>query len=130
MADHVANRNAHTKLNLPLRRHHDRRCPHRLLNGERAYDGVDGALKLDDETVAHSAHELPFAFRDTWIDDIAPDRGESGVRAPFIRSHQPRVTDDVGAQDDSRSIFKTVCAHRPCISLNLLPNCSPATSPY
>src|SRR5262249_14344575 len=119
MPDHVANRYAHTKLDLPLRRGLDRRRPHRVLNGERAYDGVDGTAKLDDETVAHPPYQPSLAFLNARVDDVAPDRRESGVRTLFIRAHQPRIADNICTQDDSNSIFNSGCAHRPSVSRSI-----------
>src|SRR5436190_12543655 len=85
VADHVADSDAHPKLDLPLRWGLDHGRPHRLLNGERACNGVRGTLKLNDETVAHSAHEPPPACLDPRVDHVAPNRGEGGVRSLFIR---------------------------------------------
>src|SRR5205814_8123857 len=122
VADLVAESDAHPKPDLPLRWGLDHGRPHRLLNGERACNGVRGTLKLNDETVAHSAHEPPPACLDPRVDHVAPNRGEGGVRSLFIRSHQPRIADNVGAQHDSKSVFDSGCTHLPCISpLKVLP---------
>ena len=42
---------------------------------------------------------------DLRIDEITPDRSESRQGALLVDSHQPRVADDIGTQDDGKPML-------------------------
>ena len=72
---------------------------HRVLQFDRAADGVDHAAELDDRTVAGALDDAPVMHGDGRIDQVAAQRPQSRQDAILVRARQPAVTHDVGSQD-------------------------------
>ena len=47
---------------------------HRTLDLDRAADGIDDAVELDQQAVAHRAHDAAPVLADLRVDEIAADR--------------------------------------------------------
>jgi hypothetical protein len=66
------------------------------LNG--AANCIDYAAELDQSSVTSALHDAPVMDRDSWIDQIAPERPKPRKRTIFICSREPAISDDVGHQ--------------------------------
>jgi hypothetical protein len=97
--DHVAEIDADAQLDAALRR--DTRVPlgHHLLHLDRAAHRIDNAGKFHQQAVAGGLDDAAAVLVDQRIDQFSSVALESGERSFLINAHQPRISDDIGAED-------------------------------
>jgi len=84
---------------------HDFRCGaafapgHPVLHGHRAGDGIDGAGKLGQETVARGLDDASIMVGDGGIDDFTPHGLQRLQRSDFVGSHQTAIASDISRQN-------------------------------
>ena len=99
LLDHVAEVNAHAKLDASVRWRAGVALNHCALDFDRAAHGVDHAAKFDDEAVARSLDDSAVMDGDCRIDEIAAQRPEPCQRPIFVRAREAAEVDDVAGQD-------------------------------
>src|SRR5262245_34098376 len=70
----------------------------RVLNRDRALDGINGTGKIGDHTVAGTAENPPAMSRDMLVENGAAG-GQPAQGAELVLSHQPAVACDIGGED-------------------------------
>src|SRR5215813_10043692 len=72
---------------------------HPLLHNDGAAHGIDDRGELDQHAVASGLEDASAVLVDQRIDQLTPVSLEKGEGFFLVRSHQPRIADDIGAQD-------------------------------
>src|SRR6516165_8993255 len=72
---------------------------HPPLHDDRATHRIDDRGELDQHAVAGGLKDAPAVLIDQRVDQFTPVRLESGERLFLVRPHQPRIFDDIGAED-------------------------------
>jgi hypothetical protein len=72
---------------------------HSLLDDDGAAHGIDDRSELDQNAVAGGFEDAATVLGDQWIDQLAPIAFEDGEGTLFVRTHQPRISGNVGAED-------------------------------
>ena len=72
---------------------------HPLLHDDGAAHGVDDRGELDQHAVAGGLDDASAVLVDQRIDQFTPMALEDGERPFLVRAHQPRIPDDIGAED-------------------------------
>ena len=96
IGDDIAEIDPNAKLYPPIGRH----CQlfwHSALDLDRALDGIDDAAELDQKPIAHRAYDAAAVSVDADINQISADPVERCQRTFFVRPHQSRIADDIGA---------------------------------
>jgi hypothetical protein len=74
--------------------------------GDGATHGLDNALELDEQPVAHPSDDMPTEFGDLRLDDFGPQEGQSGEAFRFISRQGAAIP---GEQDCRKSALDTPC---------------------
>ena len=86
-----------------------------VLPRDGAGNGVDGAGKCNEKTVASAPDELAAMAGDKWINDSAAQRLQLVERTNFIVGHEPRIAHNVGGQHGRQTAGDiVVCGALPC----------------
>src|SRR5215471_10223232 len=70
-----------------------------LLHDDGAAHGIDHRSELDQHAVASGLEDASTVLVDQRIDQFTPMALENGERLFLVRAHQPRIFDDIGAED-------------------------------
>jgi hypothetical protein len=84
---------------------------HSLLEDDGTAHSVDDRGELDQNAVAGGLEDTPAVLGDQWIDELAPIAFENGEGSFLIRTHQPRIPGNVGAEDGRQSPFNAFFRH-------------------
>jgi hypothetical protein len=72
---------------------------HPLLHHDGTAHGIDNRCELDQHAVAGGLEDASAVLVDQRIDQFTPMALENGERPFLVRAHQPRIADDIGAED-------------------------------
>ncbi len=72
---------------------------HPPLHNDGAAHGIDDRGELDQHAVAGGLEDAAAVLIDQRIDQFTPMTFENGERLLLVRPHQPRIFDDIGAED-------------------------------
>ena len=72
---------------------------HFALDHDGAAHRIDHAAEFDQEPVAGGLDDTAVMLLDLGVGDFAPDRFERKQGPFLVRTHQPRIGDDIGGQD-------------------------------
>ena len=82
-----------------------------LLNLDRAPHRIDHARKLDQDTITRKLDDAAAMLCDLGFDEVLVQGPKMGVRAGFVRAHQPTVADHVGGEDRGELAFELLRSH-------------------
>ena len=99
LLDHVAEMNADAELDAALGRKAGVALGQPMLQLDPAAHGVNDAAKFDDGAVARALHHPPAVDRDRRLDQIAPERAQTGQDSIFVSASKPRKPDNVGHEN-------------------------------
>ena len=112
--DHIAHVDREAKLDAPVGRRIGAPLRHCPLDRDRAAHGIDDAVELDQQAVAHRAHDAAPVLGDLRVDEIVADRSERRQGALLVDPHQPGIADDIGAQNDGKPmLYSGICHNLP-----------------
>src|SRR5262249_12019998 len=97
--DDVAEIDADAEIDAPLRLHAGITCGNLALHLDRATNRIDHARKFAEQTVARRVDDAAAVLLDFGVGYLTPQRLQRSERAFLVRSHQARITRDVGRQD-------------------------------
>src|SRR5208282_221833 len=117
IGDDIAHGDRDPKLNTPVVRHLFSVLRHFALHFDRAGHGIDDAVELDQQAIAHAAHDAAFVRHDCRIEEIAPDGVERRQGTLLVDPHQAGIADDIGAHDDRKAMFYPGIAHLAAVYL-------------
>src|SRR5262245_49268966 len=100
--DNVAEMNADTKFDAPLRRQTGFALDHQVLNLDAATNSVDDTAKFHEDSIAGWLHDASVVDGDRRIDQVASQGTQPCQRAVLVRSGQPAESDDVRREDRSK----------------------------
>ena len=72
---------------------------HRSLDDNSAFDRLDDAGKLGQQTVAHQLHGTAAMLRNRRLDELGAEGLQAFERPRLILSHEPRIADHIGSQN-------------------------------
>ena len=72
---------------------------HSLLKDDGAAHGIDDRCELDQDAIAGRLEDAATVLSDQRIDEFAPIAFQGGEGPFFVRTHQPRISGDIGAED-------------------------------
>ena len=84
-----------------------------LLKDDGAAHGVDDRGELYQHAVAGGLEDTAAVLGDQWIDEFAAIAFEQGEGSLLVRAHQPRLSDNVGAEDRRKPPFYPFLCHSP-----------------
>ena len=103
VGDHVAEVDTDPQREAPFRRDRRLAVGNRLLQRDRAQDGVDHRSELDQGPVASRLHEPAMMSGQYRIDDVAAQVLERADRSHLVLLDEPRVADHIGAENGSQA---------------------------
>ena len=83
------------KLYASFRRQASIALDHAVLHLDGATHGVNYAAELDEAPVAGAFHHAPVMYGYGWINQIAPERPQSGQCSIFVGASKPAISDHV-----------------------------------
>ena len=109
--DDVAHVDGDAETDPPFFRHVPGMLRHPPLDRDRAAHGIDDAVKLDQQAIAHSPHDPAPMRGDLRIDKVPADASERRQGAFLVNSHEPGIAEDVGAQDNGKPVLYPGIGH-------------------
>ena len=86
---------------------------HPPLHHDGAAHGIDDRGELDQHAVAGGLEDASAVLVDQRVDQFAPMALQSGERLFLVRPHQPRIFDDIGAEDRRQPPLYPFLLHAP-----------------
>jgi hypothetical protein len=86
---------------------------HPLLHNDGAAHGIDDRGELDQHAVAGGLEDASAVLVDQRIDQFTPMSLENGKGLFLVRAHQPRIADDIRAQDRRQPPLYPFLRHPP-----------------
>jgi hypothetical protein len=74
---------------------------HPLLDLDRTGDSIYDTWEFGQRPVAGQLEDTTLVFSNLRVDQLGPERLQSGQRADFIATHEPAVTDNIGSENAS-----------------------------
>src|SRR6202011_6249281 len=110
--DDVAEIDPDTELDALLLRHPDVAFSHLLLNLDGATHRIDNAGELDQQPVASRLNNAAAVLLDLWVGKLASQLLQRSESAFFVRSHQTRISSELGRQDRCEPPLDPCLCHR------------------
>ena len=114
--DHVAQMDADSKFDAPVRRDPSVALDHRSLDFNGAVHRVDDTPELDDAAVAGALDDAAMVHGDGRIEQVASERPQPRQNPVLVGSGKPRIADNVGHQDRGQfsGLAHGATPPRPC----------------
>jgi hypothetical protein len=100
------------------------RCPPLQLDG--AAHRIDDAGELDEQPVPGRLDDAAAVLLDLRVAQLAADRFQRGERAFLVRTHQPRISGNIGGQD--RGEWRSLSIQPPILPSQWRNGCSASTA--
>ena len=99
LLDHIAKMNADPELDAALRRKAGVAFDHAILHLDGTAHSVDHATKLHETSVAGALHHASVMYSDGRINQITPERPQTGQCPILVESGKPAVSDYISCHD-------------------------------